>query len=88
MSWDWTKEELLRELKERRSEGESEETTFNFIWSIIQRAYDERDSATSESNDNKLAEGLFGRGSWHVIRESPFTLEEIKKRRWSGLEEK
>ena len=88
MSWDWTKEELLRELKERRSEGESEETTFNFIWSIIQRAYDERDSATSESNDNKLEEGSFGRGSWHVIQESPFTLEEIKKRRWSGSEEK
>ena len=88
MSWDWTKEELLRELKERRDAGESDEMTHNFIWSIIQRAYDERDSATSESNDNKLAEGLFGRGSWPVIQESPFTLEEIKKRRWSGSEEK
>ena len=88
MSYDWTKEELQQELKERKAEGESEETTFNFIWSIIQRAYDERDSATSESNDNKLAEGLFGRGSWHVMQESPFTLEEIKKRRWSGSEEK
>jgi len=88
MSYDWTKEELQQELKERKAGGESEETTFNFIWSIIQRAYDERDSATSESNDNKLAEGLFGRGSWHVIQESPFTLEEIKKRKWSGSEEK
>lgn len=88
MSWDWTKEELLQELKERRSEGESEETTFNFIWSIIQRAYDERDSATPESNDDKLAEGLLGRGSWNVIQESPFTSDDIKKRRWLGSEEK
>ena len=49
MSYDWTKEELQQELKERKAEGESEETIFNFIWSIIQRAYDERDSALEDA---------------------------------------
>ena len=88
MSYDWTREELLQELKERKEAGESDEITHNFIWSIIQRAYDERDSATSEINNNKLEEGLLGRDSWHVISESPFTSDDIKKRRWSGSEEK
>jgi len=53
MSYDWTKEELLQELKERKEAGESDEITGNFIWSIIQRAYDERDAVTSEINNNK-----------------------------------
>lgn len=86
--YDWTREELLQELKERKEAGESDEITHNFIWSIIQRAYDERDSATSEINNNNLEEGLFGRDSWHVISESPFTSDDIKKQRWSGSEEK
>jgi len=28
--------------------------------------------------------GLFGRESWHVMQEAPFTLEDIKKRRWEN----
>ena len=42
MSFDWTKEELLRELKERKAEGESEEVTFDFVWSVVERAYKEK----------------------------------------------
>jgi len=60
MSWDWTKEELLRELKERRDAGESDEMTHNFIWSIIQRAYDERDSATEVTPQEGQHQAFYG----------------------------
>ena len=43
MSFDWTKEELLRELKEREEAGEAKEVTFDFIWAVVERAYKERD---------------------------------------------
>lgn len=88
MSWDWTKEELLQELKEREADGESREMIHDFIWSVIERAYQERDNLRSETNKGAEIKSLFGRGSWHVMQESPFTLEEIEKRRWSGSEEK
>lgn len=84
MSWDWTKEELSKELEERMEDGESKEQIFNFIWSIIQHAYDERDTAKSDrKNAAELAENrLFDRDSWNVIGEAPFTTEDIKKRRF------
>lgn len=49
MSYDWTKEELLQELNERKAEGESEETTFNFIWAVVERTYQERDHYKGEA---------------------------------------
>ena len=49
MSYDWTKEELLQELQERKAEGESEEMTFDFIWAVVERAYQERDHCKGEA---------------------------------------
>ena len=49
MSYDWTKEELLKELNERKAEGESEEMTFDFIWAVVEQAYQERDHYKGEA---------------------------------------
>ena len=85
MSFDWTKEEFSQEIEERMEEGESKEQLIDFIWSIIKRAYDERDAAKLDrKNIIELAGNLFDRSSWHVMEESPFTSDDIKARRWKN----
>ena len=55
MSYDWTKEELLQELNERKAEGESEEMTFDFIWAVVERAYQERDQFVGATEAERAA---------------------------------
>ena len=69
MSYDWTKEELLQELNERKAEGESEEMTFDFIWAVVERAYQERDHPQGErgpmtNEQQNLAERLVACKGW------------------------
>ena len=54
MSFDWTKEELLRELKEREEAGEPKEVTFDFVWSVVERAYKERDQLVGATEAERL----------------------------------
>ena len=55
MSFDWTKEELLRELKEREEAGEPKEVTFDFVWAVVERAYRERDQFVGATEAERAA---------------------------------
>ena len=55
MSFDWTKEELLRELKEREEAGEPKEVTFDFLWAVVERAYRERDQFVGATEAERAA---------------------------------
>ena len=55
MSFDWTKEELLREIKEREEAGEPKEVTFDFIWAVVERAYRERDQFVGATEAERAA---------------------------------
>ena len=69
MSFDWTKEELLRELKEREEAGEPKEVTFDFVWAVVERAYRERDQFVGATEAERAAVVAWLRDNedaWHM----------------------
>ena len=49
MSWDWTKEEFIQELRERRAEWKPDvPLTDDWVWSVVERANQERDAMADE----------------------------------------
>ena len=67
MSFDWTKEELLRELKEREEAGEPKEVTFDFVWSVVERAYKERDQFVGAADTERAAVVAWLRVAWGAV---------------------
>jgi hypothetical protein len=74
MSFDWTKEELLRELKEREEAGEPKEVTFDFVWSVVERAYKERDQLVGVTEAERAAVVAWLRAGVHHHRGFGFHL--------------
>ena len=67
MSFDWTKEELLREIKEREEAGEPKEVTFDFVWAVVERAYRERDQFVGATEAERAAVVAFLRAEAKTV---------------------
>jgi len=53
MSWDFTRDELFEEIEARMDEGYNATRMTDYFWSILERAYKERDTAKNGNEEKE-----------------------------------